>query len=178
MTSEDSDLRSALLLEQAAYCFLYSEPALYRKYAFHSVLAGHRFSKSGQRKHAFRCYKQAYKIFESRNWSLAEDHIQYTIGKQAVSLKKLDEASQSLAHLLRPSSMQDAKQQYAFLREYIATQKAIYHNNNNSLILDIALPTVVESLTRVLVTSQSPLPKPNFISASNISINVRNMIKS
>lgn len=64
MTSEDSDLRSAMLLEQAALCFL-SGPgskAMCRKYAFHMVLAGHRFSKAGQKKHAYRCYKQAYQV--------------------------------------------------------------------------------------------------------------------
>lgn len=64
MTSEDSDLRSAMLLEQASLCFL-SGPgskAMCRKYAFHMVLAGHRFSKAGQKKHALRCYKQAYQV--------------------------------------------------------------------------------------------------------------------
>lgn len=66
MASEDSDLRSALLLEQASYCFLYStKPKMYRKYAFHMVLAGHRFSKGGQKKHALRCYKQAFQVFLS-----------------------------------------------------------------------------------------------------------------
>lgn len=38
MTSEDCDLRSALMLEQASYCFL--EMKSPRKYALHSVLAG------------------------------------------------------------------------------------------------------------------------------------------
>lgn len=38
MTSEDCDLRSALMLEQAAYCFI--EMNSPRKYALHSVLAG------------------------------------------------------------------------------------------------------------------------------------------
>jgi len=60
MTSEDSDLRSALLLEQAAYCFI--GPKMMRKYAFHAVLAGHRFSKAGQKKHSLRCYQQAYQV--------------------------------------------------------------------------------------------------------------------
>lgn len=64
MTSEDSDLRSAMLLEQAALCFLKgpSNKIMARKYAFHMVLAGHRFSKAGQKKHAYRCYKQAYQV--------------------------------------------------------------------------------------------------------------------
>jgi trafficking protein particle complex subunit 8 len=62
MTSEECDLRSALLLEQAALCFLSSKPQLPRKYAFHMVLAGHRYSKAQQRKHSLRCYRQAYQV--------------------------------------------------------------------------------------------------------------------
>lgn len=63
MTTEDSDLGSALLLEQAAYCFLFcNKPKMVRKYAFHTVLSGHRFSKSMQRKHALRCYRQAFQV--------------------------------------------------------------------------------------------------------------------
>lgn len=174
MTSEDSDLRSALLLEQAAYCFLQSQPLpLHRKYAFHIVLAGHRYSKSGQRKHAFRCYKQAYQVFQDRGWSLAEDHIQYTIGKQAVTLKKLDEASAALAHLLRPSSLQSCTQQAAFLREYVATQKTLLMQTGNAdLLLDISLPKILHNMTRVLVTSHPPVLVPTLVAATNININV------
>lgn len=173
MTSVDSDLPSAILLEQAAYAFLMPIPPQYRKYAFHVVLAGHRYSKCGQRKHAFRCYKQAYQVFENREWSLAEDHIQYTIGKQAVSLKKLGEASKALAHLLRPSSMQSTTQQAAFLREYIATQKTyLKHSENVDILLDISLPRIMNKSVRILVTSPSPVTSPNLVSATNININV------
>lgn len=59
MTSEDSDLRSALLLEQASYCFM--QTSMLRKYAFHMVLSGHRFFKAGQKKHAFRYFKKEKK---------------------------------------------------------------------------------------------------------------------
>lgn len=45
---QDSDLRSALLLEQAAHCFLKMHVPMVRKFAFHMILAGHRFSKAGQ----------------------------------------------------------------------------------------------------------------------------------
>lgn len=173
MTSTDSDLPSALLLEQAAYYFLMPQPSHYRKYAFHIVLAGHRFSKCGQRKHAFRCYKQAYQVFENREWSLAEDHIQYTIGKQAVTLKKLDEASGALAHLLRPSSLQSPTQQSAFLREYIATQKTFLKQTGNAdLLLNISLPRIVNKSVKVLVTSPSPVSSPNLVSATSINISV------
>lgn len=74
MTSEDSDLRSALLLEQAAYCFLASSrPPMPRKYAFHLVLAGHRFSKAGQKRHSLRCYRQAYQVSGS-TWSPSDKY--------------------------------------------------------------------------------------------------------
>lgn len=176
MTSEDSDLRSALLLEQAAHCFLLSQPKpLYRKYAFHIVLAGHRYSKSGQRRHAFRCYKQAYQVFENRGWSLAEDHIQYTIGKQAVTLKKMDEASAALAHLLRPSSLQSSSQQAAFLREYIVTQKSYVQMSGGSggrHLPDLSLPKIVHQQTRVLVTPHPPVAVPGLVVATHITIDV------
>lgn len=174
MTSTDADMPSALLLEQAAHTFLKSNPPHYRKYAFHIVLAGHRYSKCGQKKHAFRCYKQAYQVFENRDWSLAEDHIQYTIGKQAVTLKKLDEASAALAHLLRPSSLQSSAQQSAFLREYIATQKIFLKqcNGTSDTLLEISLPKIASKSVRVLVTSPPPVTTPSLVSATNININV------
>lgn len=175
MTSEDSDLRSALFLEQASYAFLHSTPPLYRKYAFHSVLSGHRYSKAGQRKHAFRCYKQAYQVFRERGWSLAEDHIQYTIGKQALSLKRLTEASGALSHLLRPSSLQTPTQQGAFLREYIATHKSMQSQNEDGAqqrLLQISLPRIVSGQTKVLVTSQPPVENLNMVAATNLTLDV------
>lgn len=117
MTSEESDLRSALLLEQAAYCFLQSK--MPRKYAFHMVLAGHRFSKAAQRKHSLRCYKQAFRIYENTGWDLASDHIHYTIGRQANNLQQYTEAVESLSNLLTESSKQTAQQQATFLKEYL-----------------------------------------------------------
>jgi hypothetical protein len=45
---QDSDLRSALLLEQAAHCYINMETPKVRKYSFHMILAGHRYSKAGQ----------------------------------------------------------------------------------------------------------------------------------
>lgn len=170
MTSEESDLRSALLLEQAAYCFLASQPALHRKYAFHIVLSGNRYSRAGQRKHAFRCYKQAYQVFQERGWSLAEDHIQYTIGKQAYTLKKLDEASRSFAHLLRPTSLQNTQQQATFLKEYIQTQKELLQKSPELGLLEIALPKVEQTSIRVLVTAQPPIANPLYVAATNITI--------
>ena len=45
---QESDLRSALLLEQAAHCFIKMRTPMIRKYAFHMILAGHRYNKAWQ----------------------------------------------------------------------------------------------------------------------------------
>lgn len=170
MTSEDSDLRSALLLEQAAYCFLSSQPPYFRKYAFHSVLSGHRYTKAGQRKHAFRMYRQAEQVISNKGWNLAEDHIQYTISKQAITLKKLEEATQCLSHLLRPSSLQSIQQQAGFLREYIATQKTLIEQSNSDELMSISLPTLAQHSVRILVTSQPAPRNETSVPATNIDI--------
>lgn len=128
MASEDSDLRSALLLEQAAYCFLQcSRPTMVRKYAFHMVLAGHRFTKAGQRKHSLRCYKQAHQIFENHGWNLATDHILASIGRLAKNLDELEEAMRSYAKLLTEENRQTAEQQEVYLKEYLTIHSVSAH---------------------------------------------------
>lgn len=128
MTSEESDLRSALLLEQACYCFLQcTKPMMFRKYAFHMVLAGHRFSKAAQKKHALRCYKQAAQVYIGKGWNLAEDHVNFTIGKQANNLHLLNEAVAAFALMLSGKSKQSPQQQEIFLKEYLSA-----HVVNNS----------------------------------------------
>ncbi|XP_068148703.1 LOW QUALITY PROTEIN: trafficking protein particle complex subunit 8 [Drosophila tropicalis] len=173
MTSEESDLRSALLLEQAAYCFLISpQPrAMHRKYAFHIVLAGNRYSRAGQRRHAYRCYRQAYQVFEKREWSLAEDHIQYTVAKQAYQLKQLEESSRSFAHLLRPGSQQNAQQQANFLKEYLQTQNELIRRSPELGLVPHALPQVIQSSIRVLTLVPPLTAQPNIEPASNLNIN-------
>uniref|UniRef100_A0A1B6D9P4 Trafficking protein particle complex subunit 8 n=1 Tax=Clastoptera arizonana TaxID=38151 RepID=A0A1B6D9P4_9HEMI len=150
MTSEDSDLRSALLLEQAAYCFLSSvRPQMPRKYAFHLVLAGHRFSKAGQRKHSLRCYRQAYQVYENKSWCLAEDHIHHTIGRQASYLKLTSEATEAFSKLLPRASRQAATQQSTFLREYLTAQQQLNQETGELPILP--LPIVDNESIQVLI---------------------------
>ncbi|KAL0279427.1 UNVERIFIED_CONTAM: hypothetical protein PYX00_000989 [Menopon gallinae] len=154
MTSEDSDLRSALLLEQASYCFLYSNrPNMSRKYAFHMVLAGHRFSKAGQRKHALRCYKQAYQVYQEKGWNLAEDHIHYTIGRLAGHLKLLKEGSQSLSSLLSSGNKQTPTQQVTYLREYLHMLHQLNTEEPSTDLNILPLPTVEDNSARVLASA-------------------------
>ena len=56
-SSDESPLAAALLLEHAARMFMEAGPTpLYRKHAFHLVMAGHLYHKCGQRHHAVRAY--------------------------------------------------------------------------------------------------------------------------
>lgn len=168
MTSEDSDLRSALLLEQAAYCFI--GPKMMRKYAFHAVLAGHRFSKAGQRKHSLRCYKQAYQVYCDRGWSLAEDHIHFTIGRLAASLKQVSDAVKAFEMLLNAGSKQPASQQAAFLREFLHTHNLSVQEKttDKSLLPVLPLPLIDSNQIKVLFGPVAEFTESN-ISASHVS---------
>uniref|UniRef100_A0A8C6T6J5 Trafficking protein particle complex 8 n=1 Tax=Neogobius melanostomus TaxID=47308 RepID=A0A8C6T6J5_9GOBI len=143
MTSEDSDLRSALLLEQAAHCFVNMKTPMVRKFAFHMILAGHRFSKAGQRRHALRCYCQAMQVYQDRGWSLAEDHINFTIGRQSFTLQQTEKAVDAFKVILEKESQQTATQQGAFLREYLYVFKV------SEGLSELPLPCIDSSATRV-----------------------------
>ena len=71
-------------------------------------------------------------MYNNKGWSLAEDHIHFTIGRQASSLKHVEEAVKAFENLLSPSSKQPALQQAAFLREYIS----IHSVSSHSLLLN------------------------------------------
>ncbi|KAJ8735551.1 hypothetical protein PYW07_007171 [Mythimna separata] len=170
MTSEDSDLRSAMLLEQAALCFL-SVPAskgMCRKYAFHMVLAGHRFSKAGQKKHAYRCYKQAYQVYESSGWRLATDHVQFALGRLAGALRLPRDALRWLRAPLAPAGPQPPAQQDAFLREYMLAHQQWVESRTEprSRLEELPLPLVAARETRVLSVGPAPLGAPRRAAAS------------
>ena len=105
MTNEAKDLRSALLLEQAAYCYLLGPSPLIRKYAFHIILSGYRFSKSGQKFHSSRAYRQGFQIYKGHGWSLSEDHILYSLGHQSLLLKDHYTAANLFNELLSNTSI-------------------------------------------------------------------------
>jgi hypothetical protein len=155
MTSEDSDLRSAILLEQAAHCFLSMKIPMVRKYAFHMILAGHRFSKATQRHHALRCYNLALQVYQERSWSLAEDHINFTIGRQSFNLKSLDKAASAFKQLLTDCSMQTPQQQAAFLKEYLYVFKQLLPSLQSQELLEgeteLHLPFIKQDETKVML---------------------------
>ncbi|XP_054880101.1 trafficking protein particle complex subunit 8 isoform X2 [Poeciliopsis prolifica] len=169
MTSEDSDLRSALLLEQAAHCFINMRNPMVRKFAFHMILAGHRFSKAGQRRHALRCYSQAKQIYKDRGWSLAEDHINFTIGRQSFTLGQPENALQAFRQILINDSRQTATQQAAFLREYLYVVKSVL-GESESCLPQLPLPHIHNSATRVYFGHERRLAEGEKQAATHVSL--------
>lgn len=164
MTSEDSDLRSALLLEQAAFCYLLaSKPPMLRKFSFHMVLAGHRFNKAGQKKHSLRCYQQAYQVYKGKGWNLAEDHIHFTIGRQAAYLHMTELSAEAFGRLFNPTSKQSPPQQAAFLREYLQIFQQL--PSEAGVLPALPIPLLRSSSISVLV---GPLPSSLEQSGSQI----------
>ncbi|XP_068563858.1 trafficking protein particle complex subunit 8 isoform X2 [Cebidichthys violaceus] len=169
MTSEDSDLRSALLLEQAAHCFINMRNPMVRKFAFHMILAGHRFSKAGQRRHALRCYCQAMQVYKERGWSLAEDHINFTIGRQSFTLSQPESAVTAFRQILTNDSRQTATQQGAFLREYLYVYKSVVGGSEDSLP-QLPLPCIHSSATRVYFGHERRLAEGEKQAATHVSL--------
>uniref|UniRef100_A0A8C7SV64 Trafficking protein particle complex 8 n=1 Tax=Oncorhynchus mykiss TaxID=8022 RepID=A0A8C7SV64_ONCMY len=171
MTSEDSDLCSALLLEQAAHCFINMRNPMVRKFAFHMILAGHRFSKAGQKRHALRCYCQAMQVYKGKGWSLAEDHINFTIGRQSFTLRQPENAVLAFRHILTNDSQQTATQQGAFLREYLYVYRGAFLRESHTVALpQLPLPCINSSATRVYFGHERRLAEGEKQAATHVSL--------
>ncbi|XP_052391021.1 trafficking protein particle complex subunit 8 isoform X3 [Carassius gibelio] len=170
MTSEDSDLRSALLLEQAAHCFINMRSPMVRKFAFHMILAGHRFSKAGQKRHALRCYCQALQVYKGKGWTLAEDHINFTIGRQSFTLRQPENAVAAFRHILINDSRQSAVQQAAFLREYLYVYKSMSKLTGDGSLPQLPLPCLHSSQTRVFFGHERRLAEGEKQAATHVSL--------
>ncbi|KAF0297930.1 Trafficking protein particle complex subunit 8 [Amphibalanus amphitrite] len=175
LTAEDADLRSALLLEQAAHCFLNSQPPALRKYAFHMILSGHRFSKAGQRRHALRAYKQAAQVYEGHGWRLADDHIAFTLGRQSEALQEHEAARTALGSLLAGAAAvetrQSPAQQAAFVREYlhVIRQQCDSSSAPGARPPQLPVPHLLSQQTRVLVSPAQQPPADGWTPASGAS---------
>ncbi|GIY01023.1 trafficking protein particle complex subunit 8 [Caerostris extrusa] len=147
----EADLPSALCLEQAAYCYLHCKIPKIRKYAFHIILAGHRFSKAGQRKHALRSYKQAEQVYHSLGWNFANNHINFTIGRLSVQLDQLESACSAFEPLLVSKCQLPADEQANYLREYLFVLKRLLAQNSVKDLPVLPVPLINSEATKVLL---------------------------
>ena len=77
-----SDLRSALLLERAAFAFIRGESAMIHKFASYMVLAGARYVRAGAFPAATRCYAFALPpTADDASWNAAQEHLNTPLGR-------------------------------------------------------------------------------------------------
>lgn len=117
LTGDDSDLRSALFLEQASKCYLSISPKIstssqvilnateklsnndtasnfgsrYRKAVFHYILAGHRYNRCGLKHFALFCYRR----YNYPNWESASTHVNLTVAKLFLSIASSNNKKQA-----------------------------------------------------------------------------------
>ncbi|ORX43881.1 hypothetical protein DM01DRAFT_1295694 [Hesseltinella vesiculosa] len=159
LTGEDSDLRSSLFLEQAAHCFLRAPLPMVRKYAFHLVMAGHRYTKALQRPHAFHCYGAAALVLEESQWSVAKNHVAFALGRQAFHLNLLEQAVEHFVRVLSDSK-QTPQQQLAHIREFLFVYQQYTQTNHLDALHEnlpgLGIPTFDNQSIRVTLSNEQP----------------------
>ncbi|CAL1370679.1 unnamed protein product [Linum trigynum] len=111
-------LHSAVMLEQASYCYLFSKPPMLYKYGFHLVLSGDRYRKTDQVKHAIRTYRSALSVYKETTWSYIRDHVHFHIGQWYALLGLHDLAVKHMLQVLACSHQSKATQEL-FLRDFV-----------------------------------------------------------
>eukprot|EP00842_Homolaphlyctis_polyrhiza_P000472 jgi/Hompol1/1425/HPOL_001386-RA len=144
MAGEESDLKGALFIEQAALCFLRISSPMPRKYSFHLMLAAHRFSKCGQRNHAHRNFLTALEAYEDLNWSLINDHLHFALGRQTIHLGNITKALEHFIKLLH-KSRQTASAQRGYLAEFLYVYQQYVATMGQSSAPLIPLPVILDS---------------------------------
>ncbi|XP_050384005.1 uncharacterized protein LOC126800653 isoform X2 [Argentina anserina] len=114
----EEPLHSAVMLEQASYCYLLSKPPMLHKYGFHLVLSGDRYKKCDQIKHAIRTYRSAMSVYKGTTWSHIKDHIHFHLGQWYALLGLYDLAVSHMLEVLA-CGHQSKTMQELFLRDFL-----------------------------------------------------------
>ncbi|KAL6638002.1 hypothetical protein ACP70R_025574 [Stipagrostis hirtigluma subsp. patula] len=117
ISNEEPSLHSAVLLEQAACCYLLSSPPMLRKYGFHLILAGNSYYISDQKQHAVRAYRNALFVYKQYPWSYINDHVHFNVGRWYGVLGIFDVAIKHLLEVIA-CSHQSPTTQSVFLNDF------------------------------------------------------------
>uniref|UniRef100_A0A1I8FM60 Non-specific serine/threonine protein kinase n=1 Tax=Macrostomum lignano TaxID=282301 RepID=A0A1I8FM60_9PLAT len=117
MTTEDSDLRSALLLEQAAHCYPAHAGAARAQVRIPPPHPGWSPVLQSRPASSFPSLAigPALRVYRTAGWTLAEDPHQPAFA----ALRELESAKDSAYRLLRHDSRQSPAQQSTFLRDFV-----------------------------------------------------------
>ncbi|KAL3839351.1 hypothetical protein ACJIZ3_023942 [Penstemon smallii] len=144
--SVEEPLHSAVMVEQASYCYLLSTPIMLRKYGFHLVLSGDLYKKCDQIKHAIRTYRGALVVFKGTAWGHIRDHVHFHIGKWSAFLGMYDEAIKHMLEVLACGHQSRAFQEL-FLKDFL---RIIQETGKTFEVLRLQLPVINFALTKVV----------------------------
>ncbi|XP_065855905.1 uncharacterized protein [Euphorbia lathyris] len=153
-------LYSAVMLEQASYCYLLSQPPMLHKYGFHLVLSGDRYRKCDEVKHAIRTFRRAISVYKGTTWSYIKDHIYFHIGQWYASLGMYDTAVTHMLEVLT-CSHQSKTTQEVFLREFL---QIIEKTGKSFEVLRLQLPVIKISSLKVLFEDRRTYASPTVAS--------------
>ena len=86
-----------------------------------------------------RCYQQARQVYNEKGWQLAEDHVNFIIGRQASVLGHKDDALGAFSKLLT-DGQQYAKEQTKYIKEFVQMWQQVHGDTvNDSAILPVPL---------------------------------------
>lgn len=120
-----------------------------------------------------------HQVYAAHGWVLAEDHIHFTLGKQAHHLKQLTEGLDAYTNLVdqklkkNASSQQSSSQQITYLREFINMfhQYTEQEWNSSNGAPCLPLPLIESQATRVLLGAPQDSPtSQDWIPASHLSL--------
>lgn len=144
--SGEEPMQSAVMLEQASYCYLFSVPQMLRKYGFHLILSGDSYKKCDQMKHAIRTYKTALSVFKGTSWGLIKDHIHFQLGKWFALLGMFDVAIEHMLEILACTHQSKAAQEL-FLGDFL---ELVQKTGKTFEVCRIRLPVVKLPSLRVV----------------------------
>ena len=86
-SSNETSLSAAVLLEQSAAH--YFKAGMHRKFAFHTLMAGHMFRSGSQEHHAFRCFTSALYIYHEGQWVELHNHLRSALAAHLYALGRM-----------------------------------------------------------------------------------------
>ncbi|KAL2345307.1 hypothetical protein Fmac_006592 [Flemingia macrophylla] len=158
-------LHSAVMLEQASYCYLLSKPSMLRKYGFHLVLSGEQYKKCDQIKHAIRTYKSALSVFRGTTWGYINDHVHFHIGQWYASLGMYDVAVKHMMEILA-CSHQSKTTQELFLGDFL---QIVEKNGRTFEVTKLQLPVINISSLKVVFEDYRTFGTPSAVNTKEVS---------
>ncbi|XP_056158756.1 uncharacterized protein LOC115671467 isoform X2 [Syzygium oleosum] len=152
----EEPLHSAVMLEQASYCYLLSKPPMLRKFGFHLILSGNQYKKSDQIKHAIRTYRRAISVLKGTTWGYIQDHVHFHIGQWYSFLGLYDSA---VSHLLKVLSCghQSKTTQEFFLKIFLQT---VEKTGKACEVMRLPLPVINSSSLKVVFEDHRTYASP------------------